>query len=108
MDERILEKLPRRRLVKVNQKELILIIESIEEYYWKQEYPFTINDVLEYLKETNGIDYPFQLIQRIIKDSTKLKYKRVLSRSIIADILRIKLQRKLFQFKQYKLLIQNF
>ena len=33
MDERILEKLPRRRLAKVNQKELMFIIESIEEYY---------------------------------------------------------------------------
>ena len=112
MDERILEKLPRRRLAKVNQKELTFIIESIEEYYWKQEYPFTINDVLEHLKETNGIDYPYQLIQRIIKDNIRLTYKRVLSRPITADIPRVKLQRKLFSIQTIqainsKILIAN-
>ena len=112
MYEKILEKLPRRRLAKVNQNELTFIIESIEEYYWKQEYPFTINDVLELLKETNGIDYPCQLIQRIIKDNIRLTYKKVLSRPITADIPRVKLQRKLFSIQtiqaiNLKILIAN-
>ena len=69
----------------------MFIKESIEEYYWKQEYPFTINDLLRHPKETNGIYYPYQLIQRFIKDNIKIKYKRVLSRTISADIPRVKL-----------------
>ena len=51
MNDKSLEKLPRRRLSKINQKERVSIINSIEKYYCDQEYPFTINDVREHLKK---------------------------------------------------------
>ena len=95
-DDMSLWKLPRRRFVKVHQKERSLIKDAIEKYYWEQLHPFTINDILKHLKQENNIDCPYQLIRKIVKDDVKLSYKRSLSRPIIANIERVKIFRCLF------------
>ena len=70
-------KLPRRRFVKVHQKERSLIKDAIEKYYWEQLHSFTINDILKHLKQENNIDCPYQLIRKIVKDDVKLSYKNL-------------------------------
>ena len=99
MDEKRLEKLPRRRLVKLNQKERVSVTNSIETYYCNQEYPFTINDVREHLKNTEDVDYPYQLIRGIVRNNLNLTYKRTLSRPISAEMNRVRLLRKLFSIQ---------
>ena len=98
-DDMSLWKLPRRRFVKVHQKERSLIKDAIEKYYWEQLHPFTINDILKHLKQENNIDCPYKLIRKIVKDNVKLSYKRSLSRPIIANIKRVKILRCLFSIQ---------
>ena len=99
MNDKSLEKLTRRRLSKINQKERVSVINSIEKYYCDQEYPFTINYIKKHLKNTEYIDYSSQLILEIIKDNLNLTYKRTLLRPICAEMGRVKFLRKLISIK---------
>ena len=92
----IIENLPKRKFLKFNQKDETIIKDAIEKYCWSQEYPFTIYDIQQHLKETNNINCSYQAIRKILKSDLKFSYKRCLSRPVIADLNKVKLLRKLF------------
>ena len=95
----IIHNLPRRNIVKMNDKVKFEVKEAIEKFYWDQKFPFTVKDVQSYLLKRNKISISYNSVNKIMKNNWNLSFKKVLSRPIIADMNKVRLMRKLFSIK---------
>ena len=94
-----IHRLPRRNIVKINDKVKAEAKDEVEKYYIDQEFPFTVRDVQNYLMKHKKINISYKEKNIILKNDWNLTFKRVQSRQNITDMNKVRLMRKLFSIK---------
>ena len=69
-----IQRLPRRNIVKINDKVKAEAKDEVEKYYIEQEFPFTVRDIQNYLMKLKKINISYKEIKKIMKNDWNLTF----------------------------------